>query len=103
MAVILGHVSARHETCECFRYQGNDHGVESLWNRPETAMTKVETLEEEISRLTPAEFAQLRVWLLERDWEEWDRQIERDSTNGKLSRLFNEAREDHAKGNSTKL
>jgi len=66
-------------------------------------MTKVETLEKEISKLTPAEFAQLRIWLLERDWDEWDLQIERDSAAGKLDRLFDQAREAHAQGKSTKF
>src|SRR6185436_8124718 len=46
-------------------------------------MTRVQTLEDEISKLSAAEFAELRNWLLERDWEEWDRQIERDSASGK--------------------
>lgn len=59
-------------------------------------------LEDEISRLSPEEFVQLRNWLLERDWDEWDRQIERDSAAGKLDRLFDEAREAHRQGKSTK-
>ena len=66
-------------------------------------MSKLEALEEEISRLSAAEFAELRNWLLERDWKEWDRQIERDSASGKLDRLFEEAREDHRQGKSTKF
>ena len=51
-------------------------------------MTRLEALEDEITKLSAAEFAELRDWLLERDWEEWDRQIERDSDSGKLDRLF---------------
>jgi len=51
-------------------------------------MTKVEVLEEQIKTLSPEEFAELRNWLLDRDWENWDRQIERDSAAGKLDRLF---------------
>jgi hypothetical protein len=66
-------------------------------------MSKVDALEEEISKLSPSEFAELRAWLLERDWEEWDRQIERDSASGKLDRLFEEALEDHRQGKSTKF
>jgi hypothetical protein len=31
-------------------------------------MTRVELLENEIRKLTPDEFAELREWLLERDW-----------------------------------
>ncbi|MBV9494743.1 MAG: hypothetical protein JOZ54_10900 [Acidobacteria bacterium] len=55
-------------------------------------MTKVEQLEEEIQKLSASDFAELRTWVLERDWEEWDRQIERDAASGKLDRLFAAAR-----------
>jgi hypothetical protein len=50
-------------------------------------MTKVEALEEEIKKLAPVEVAELRDWLFEQDAEEWDRQIERDATSGKLDKL----------------
>jgi hypothetical protein len=66
-------------------------------------MTRVETLEQEIEKLTRDEFAQLREWLLERDWDEWDQQIEQDSTNGKLDALFEEAERAHRAGKSTKF
>jgi hypothetical protein len=60
-------------------------------------------LEEQIETLSPEEFAELRNWLLDRDWESWDRQIERDSAAGKLDCLFEEAREAHRQGKSTKF
>jgi hypothetical protein len=41
-------------------------------------MTRVEQLEQQIVQLDPEEFVQLREWLMEQDWSEWDRQIERD-------------------------
>jgi hypothetical protein len=66
-------------------------------------MTRLESLEQEIKKLSPAEFAQLRDWLLEQDWEEWDRQIERDSASGKLDSLFDEAERAHRAGKSTKF
>ena len=66
-------------------------------------MTKVEVLEEQIKTLSPEEFAQLRDWLLDRDWKDWDQQIERDSAEGKLDHLFEEARESHRQGKSTKF
>lgn len=68
-----------------------------------TTMTRVETLEHEIEKLTPEEFAQLRDWLLERDWEAWDRQIEQDSASGKLDALFEKAERAHRAGKSTKF
>jgi len=61
-------------------------------------MTRVEQIEQEITKLTLEEFAALRDWVLEQDWEEWDRQIERDVANGKLDRLMKEALADHAAG-----
>jgi len=33
-------------------------------------MTKVEQLEQQIQQLSPSEFAELRAWLLDQDWEE---------------------------------
>ena len=35
-------------------------------------MTKLEAIEEEIKKLSPGEQSQLRDWMSERDWEEWD-------------------------------
>jgi hypothetical protein len=66
-------------------------------------MTRLEQLEHEIQQLSPSEFAELRTWLLERDWEEWDKRIERDAVSGKLDRLFAEARDAHGQGKSTKF
>ena len=67
-------------------------------------MTKLQEIEEQIKQLAPDELAELREWLLEHDWAEWDRQIERDSaSSGKLDQLFAKARADHAAGKSTKL
>jgi len=66
-------------------------------------MSKVDVLEEEIKKLSPEEFVELRNWLLERDWENWDRQIERDAASGRLDRIFDEACEAHRQGKSTKF
>jgi hypothetical protein len=63
-------------------------------------MTKVEQIAQEIQRLSPDEFAELREWLFEQDWAEWDRQIERDAAAGKLDRLMKQALADHAAGKS---
>ena len=66
-------------------------------------MTRVEQIEQEITKLSPEEFATLRDWVLEQDWEEWDRQIERDAAAGKLDRLMQEALADHAAGKTRPL
>jgi len=49
------------------------------------------------------ELAQFRAWFLEFDWAAWDRQLEADIQAGKLDRLAQEARRDHAAGKTTPL
>lgn len=66
-------------------------------------MTRVEALEEEIKKLSPEELAQLREWLLERDAEAWDREIERDAASGKLDKLFEKSLADHRAGKSSEI
>lgn len=66
-------------------------------------MTKVEQLEEEIKKLSPDEFAKLREWLLEIDWQQWDREIERDAASGKLDKLFEKSLADHRAGKSREI
>jgi flagellar motility protein MotE (MotC chaperone) len=66
-------------------------------------MTRVQAIEEQIKSLSQNELAELRDWLLEHDWVEWDQQIEQDSRKGKLDKLFQKARADHAAGKSKKL
>jgi hypothetical protein len=66
-------------------------------------MTRVEQLEQEIAKRNPDESAQLREWLFEQDWVEWDRRIERDGAAGKLDALMKQALADHAAGKSRPL
>jgi hypothetical protein len=66
-------------------------------------MTRVEQLEEEIKKLSPEEFAKLREWLLEVDWQEWDRKIERDAASGKMDKLFEKSLADHRAGKSREI
>jgi hypothetical protein len=63
-------------------------------------MTRVEQLQQQILKLSPHEFAQLREWLMDPDGAEWDRQIAQDSADGKLDRLVAQALADHAAGKS---
>ena len=72
-------------------------------DRSGAGMTKLEALEEEIKKLSPEELAQLREWLLERDAEEWDREIERDAASGKLDKLFEKSVADHRAGKSREI
>jgi hypothetical protein len=66
-------------------------------------MTKVEALQEEIEKLDHDEFAKLYAWIRERDWEEWDREIEEDAAAGRLDEIVKQAREEHRRGETKKL
>ncbi len=66
-------------------------------------MTRIEAIEAEIKKLSAAEVAQLRDWLLARDATAWDRQIERDAKSSKLDKLFTKSIQDHRDGRSTEL
>ena len=50
-------------------------------------MTTVVEIQRAIEALTESDYAALREWLLERDWDEWDREIEADSKAGRLNFL----------------
>ena len=51
----------------------------------------VEPLQSEIKALSESDFARLRNWLIDLDWERWDRQLESDLAAGKLAFLIDEA------------
>ncbi len=54
-------------------------------------MAQIEAIQAEIESLSREDFARLREWIAERDWQNWDQQIERDSAAGKLDFLWEEA------------
>jgi len=58
-------------------------------------LTSIEALEKEIQKLDLKEFAKLRDWFLEYEWEAWDRQLERDVQVGKLEKLGKKVLADH--------
>ena len=66
-------------------------------------MRKVEHIEQQIRELSSKEFAELRDWVLERDWAAWDAQIERDLNSGKLDKLVSEAKADFERGKARNL
>ena len=66
-------------------------------------MSRLEELEAEISKLSEMEFSELRNWMLERDAEAWDRQIDRDTESGKLEGLFDKSLANHRAGSSSEL
>ncbi len=61
-------------------------------------MENLEKLKSEIESLPQNDFIQLRKWFSEKDWKEWEIQIEEDSMSGKLDFLFKEALDEKSKG-----
>ena len=57
-------------------------------------MITAEEIEKAIENLSPEDFSRLREWFREKDWAEWDKQIEADSDAGKLDFLIEEALEE---------
>ncbi len=66
-------------------------------------MTKVEAIEREVETLTPEELATFRAWFIERDWEAWDQELERDVAAGLLDRFADEALAEVERGETTEL
>ena len=66
-------------------------------------MTKVQEIQATIESLPREEYVRLRQWFSERDWEQWDKQIEADSEAGKLDFLIKEAFDEKAKGRLKEL
>jgi len=56
-------------------------------------MTTLREIENAVTLLPDEEYREFRQWFLEREWEQWDAQIESDSVSGKLDFLLEEATE----------
>ena len=54
-------------------------------------MSTVEEIKSAISALSEEDYIHLREWFSGKDWEQWDKEIERDSASGKLDFLTEEA------------
>ncbi len=61
-------------------------------------MKSIEEAIEFIESLPKEDFYRLRDWILERDWEQWDREIEEDSKSGKLDFLIKQALDEKRQG-----
>ena len=66
-------------------------------------MRKIEHIEQQIRELSAREFAELREWVLEQDWQVWDAQIAADARSGKLDKLVAEAQSDFSAGRTRPL
>lgn len=54
-------------------------------------MTTVEEIQVAIQSLSSQDVTYLRQWMSELDWDNWQREIEKDSDAGKLDFLIDEA------------
>lgn len=66
-------------------------------------MTRLQKIESEVASLSQQELAQFRAWLDEYEAEQFDQQIENDAKAGRLDRLAEQAKNDHAKGRTRPL
>jgi hypothetical protein len=66
-------------------------------------MSKVEAIEEQIEKLSPAELAAFRRWYAAFDSAAWDCQFEADVQAGKLDALADAALRAHTSGQSKLL
>ena len=60
-------------------------------------MTAIQNIIKSINSLSKNEFDQIRTFILEKDWEEWDRAVEQDSGAGNLDFLLQEAADEMQK------
>ncbi|MFA5866072.1 MAG: hypothetical protein WC975_15470 [Phycisphaerae bacterium] len=54
-------------------------------------MTRVEEIQSAIESLSGEDYARLKKWLSDREWEEWDAHLQEDSEHGTLDFLTEEA------------
>ncbi len=66
-------------------------------------MTKVEKLENEVQQLNSDELAAFRDWFRRYDSDEWDKEIERDVSAGRLDKLAQEAIAAHKAGRTREI
>jgi hypothetical protein len=66
-------------------------------------MRSVEEIEKVVANLSPEELAKFREWFASYDAELWDRQLEKDVSEGKLDRFATEALAEHRRGETRDL
>ncbi|MXX44050.1 MAG: hypothetical protein F4Z53_13475 [Acidimicrobiales bacterium] len=66
-------------------------------------MSSIAEIQDAILVLPAEEFAELRTWMSDLDWERWDGQVQADSASGRLDALADEARAAQQDGTLTSL
>lgn len=60
-------------------------------------MGKIEHIEQQVASLAPDELASFRAWFASFDADVWDKQIETDTSGGRLVALADAALQEHRK------
>lgn len=66
-------------------------------------MSKIDEIKTEITQLPDEDVLRLREWLAELDAQRFDARLERDAAAGKLDKLMEQARANHAAGRRREL
>ena len=66
-------------------------------------MLTLEEIKSAISALSEENYIHLREWFSGKDWEQWDKEIEEDSSSGKLDFLVEEAVSEKHRGRLDKF
>lgn len=66
-------------------------------------MSTLIEIEQAIEQLPPQTFRELRKWIADRDWTQWDSQIEADAAAGKFDALRKRIQADDTAGNCAEL
>lgn len=66
-------------------------------------MTTLETVEQAVAKLPPADLAQFRRWFAEFDADAWDAQIEADAAAGKFDAMAAEALAEYNAGKAREI
>jgi len=66
-------------------------------------MRKIEKLENEVQKLNPDELAVFLDWFRRYDSDEWDKEIERDVSAGRLDKVAEEAIATHKAGRTREI
>ena len=61
-------------------------------------MTTIPEIQQAIMNLSEADYTKLCRWVLDHDWERWEREFDEDAKAGKLNALAAEALEAKARG-----
>ncbi len=63
----------------------------------------IETLEQEVTKLSTIQLNQFRTWFLDYDADKWDKQIEKDAKAGKLDAFANDALKEYQDGQAQEI